>query len=359
MRPIVRFSSARGRLPSTAPTVIRRKSCSSRSFDPDPDAVAEQLRPRAVAEHAIRGFAQAELLGRMMPESADALGQAGYPVGVRLPPPVGDELARVTKASAPADLLEMLVLWPARGPGGDSQPLPRFAPGLQESRERRVDLGLDERRDVVVAGRKDASVPENPRRLGQDGLRLHPVERLKARDQIGAAVRQARLRTECLDVTDVRLRGGDSCTLEHAGVRLDPYDLVGAFRPRPGREAGAAPQVDDETRPLDAGHDRQDVEHLAWGRGAVAVIDVREAFVEVSRTPDQLLRERRHGTTILVVWSATSAMLPGPRSRGARVHAHPSQGCKPCLQAIAASGLVLATQEAGNVTDQTTRPPVG
>ena len=235
----------------------------------------------------------------MMPESADALGQAGYPVGVRLPPAVGDELTRVTKASAPADLVEMPVLRPARSPGGDSQPLPRFAPGLQKSPERRVDLGLDERRDVVVAGRENASVPENPRRFGQNGLRLHPVERLKARDQIGLAVRQARLRTECLDVADVRLHGGGSCALEHAGVRLDPNDLVGAFRPRPGREAGAAPQVDDETRPLDAGHDCQDFEHLAWRRRAVVVIDVREPFVQVSRTPDQLLRERRHGTPIL------------------------------------------------------------
>src|SRR6266516_6328521 len=353
MPPTARSSWARDRLPSTAPTVIRRKSCSSRSFDPDPDAVTEQLRPRAVAEHAIGGLAEAELLARMMPESADALGQAGYQTGVGLPPAVGDELAGKPTATARADLLEMPLFRPARSPRGDPQPLPRFASGLQESRERRVDLGLDERRDVVVARREDASVPEDPGRLGQDGLRLHPVERLEARDQIGPAVRQASLRTECLDVADVRLRGGGSCALEHAGVRLDPYDLVRAFRPRPGREAGAAPQVDDETRPLDAGHDRQDVEHLAWGRGAVAVIDVREPFVQVSRTPDQLLRERRHGTPILVAWSATSAKLPGPRSRGARVHARPCQGYKPCLRAIAASGLMLATQEAGNVTDQT------
>src|SRR5213080_4522085 len=48
-------------------------------------------------------------------------------------------------------------------------------------------------------------------------------------------------------------------------------------------------------------------------------------------------------------------MLPGPRSRCGRVHASPCQGCKPCLRAIAASGLVLPTQAAGNVTGQTTR----
>src|SRR6266566_8143294 len=47
-------------------------------------------------------------------------------------------------------------------------------------------------------------------------------------------------------------------------------------------------------------------------------------------------------------------MLPGPRSRCAGVHARPCQGCQPCLRTIAASGLVLATQEAGNVTGQAT-----
>src|SRR5438034_3389479 len=157
MWPIVRFSSARGRLPSTARTAIRPRSCSSRSFDPDPDAVAEQLRPRAVTEHAIRSFAQPELLGRMMPEGADALGQAGYRIGVGLPPAVGDELAGVPKATARADLLEMPLFRPARSSGGNPQSLSRLTPGLEESRERRVDLGLHERRDVVVAGREDAS----------------------------------------------------------------------------------------------------------------------------------------------------------------------------------------------------------
>src|SRR6266550_2589246 len=55
--------------------------------------------------------------------------------------------------------------------------------------------------------------------------------------------------------------------------------------------------------------------------------------------------------------AGNAAELPGPRSRGARVHARPCQGCKPCLRTIAASGLVLATQEAGSVTGQTTRFP--
>src|SRR5436853_6044101 len=46
-------SRARDRLRSTGPTAIRPRSCWSRSFDPDPDPVAEQLRPGVVAEHEI------------------------------------------------------------------------------------------------------------------------------------------------------------------------------------------------------------------------------------------------------------------------------------------------------------------
>src|SRR5882724_11772469 len=160
MPPTARSSWARGRPPSTAPTVIRRKSCSSRSFDPDPQAIAEQLRPRAVAEHAIRGLAEAELLGRMMPESADALGQAGYPTGVGLPPAVGDELAGKPKATARADLVEMPLFRPARSPRGDPQPLPRFASGLQEGRERRVDLGPDGRPERIVRGQTEHTLQD-------------------------------------------------------------------------------------------------------------------------------------------------------------------------------------------------------
>ena len=64
-----------------------------------------------------------------MPESADALGQAGYPTGVGLPPAVGDELAGVPKATARADLLEMPLFRPARSSGGNPQSLSRLTPG--------------------------------------------------------------------------------------------------------------------------------------------------------------------------------------------------------------------------------------
>ncbi len=47
-------------------------------------------------------------------------------------------------------------------------------------------------------------------------------------------------------------------------------------------------------------------------------------------------------------------LLPGPRSRCARVRARPCQGCRPCLRTIVATGLMLATQEAGNITGQAT-----
>jgi hypothetical protein len=55
--------------------------------------------------------------------------------------------------------------------------------------------------------------------------------------------------------------------------------------------------------------------------------------------------------------TGSTAKLPGPRSRCARVHARSCQGCQPCLRARAPSSLVLATQEAGNATDQATRRP--
>src|SRR4249919_2291315 len=45
----------------------------------------------------------------------------------------------------------------------------------------------------------------------------------------------------------------------------------------------------------------------------------------------------------------------GPRSRGARVHPRPCQGCEPWPRSSAASGLVLATQKLGGITGRGTR----
>src|SRR4051794_11758614 len=116
MPPTVRSFSARDRLRSTGPTVIRPRSCWSRSFDPDPDAVAEQLRPGFLAEHAIRRLAEpVESVGDLWrPGPADALGQADHPLGVGRPPTVSYELAGVAKAPARADLVQMPIFWPAR-----------------------------------------------------------------------------------------------------------------------------------------------------------------------------------------------------------------------------------------------------
>jgi len=125
------------------------------------------------------------------------------------------------------------------------------------------------------------------------------VEGLEAGDEIRAGGRQARVRAVCLDVADVWLFGGLSSALEHERIRLDADDLIGALAPGPGRKAGAAAEVDDKPWPLDAGHDRDHVEQPARWRGAIPVVEVGEPFVEIPGAPDQLLRDRGHGTAIV------------------------------------------------------------
>src|SRR6266540_6423442 len=50
-------------------------------------------------------------------------------------------------------------------------------------------------------------------------------------------------------------------------------------------------------------------------------------------------------------------MVPGPRSRGARVRPRPHQGKTALPRTMTASGLVLATQEPGNIAGHITRLP--
>src|SRR6476660_2882522 len=113
MPPTVRSFSARARRGTTARTATPRGSCSSRSFDPDPHPVAQQLRPGTLAEHPIRGLAEAlESLGDLgctgeLGWPADALGQSDRPFGVGLAPATGDQFAGVAKAAAGANLVEM------------------------------------------------------------------------------------------------------------------------------------------------------------------------------------------------------------------------------------------------------------
>ena len=69
---------------------------------------------------------------------------------------------------------------------------------------RRVELGIDDRRPVVVVGGEDAARPQDARRLRERRLGLHPVQRLRARHDVGAAVVEAGLLRERLAVLDAR-----------------------------------------------------------------------------------------------------------------------------------------------------------
>src|SRR6185436_5217989 len=182
MPPTARSFSARARRRSTARTATPRETCSSRSFDPDPHPVAEQLPPGTVAEHPIRGLAEAlESLADLSSTGelgwpADALGQSDRPFGIGLAPATGDQFAGVAKAAAGTNLVEMPLFRPARCTGWHFQPVPLLPTSLHEVGEGRVDLGFREGRDVVVASREDSSDPQDPRSLGEHRLRLHPVE---------------------------------------------------------------------------------------------------------------------------------------------------------------------------------------
>src|SRR5262245_64585820 len=75
-----------------------------------------------------------------------------------------------------------------------AHPLPDHAPVADLAEhllERSFDLGLDDRRPVVVVRREDAAATEDARRLGERRVRLHPVERLRAGDEVRTAVREA------------------------------------------------------------------------------------------------------------------------------------------------------------------------
>ena len=68
---------------------------------------------------------------------------------------------------------------------------PADAAEPQHLLERRLDLPVDDRRPVVVVRREHASRPENARRFGERRLGLHPVQRLRAGDDVRRAVRKA------------------------------------------------------------------------------------------------------------------------------------------------------------------------
>ena len=120
------------------------------------------------------------------------------------------------------------------------------------------------------------------------------MERLPGGNEIGAPVRKPGLVGVRFDVTDILLFVGGLRALDHPRIGLDTDDLVGSSAPGARRETCSAAEVDDETWSLGADDEGQHVEHLGRRGGTKAVVDVREARVQVAGPLDQLLGEFGH-----------------------------------------------------------------
>src|SRR5205085_11929589 len=105
------------------------------------------------------------LVGEDRTRSADAFGEADQSLCIELPPTMRDELARESEPAARANLLDMPLLPPTRRTARVPEPVAGDAARGEVRLERVVDLGLDERRDVVVDGGEHAAGAENARRL--------------------------------------------------------------------------------------------------------------------------------------------------------------------------------------------------
>jgi hypothetical protein len=112
------------------------------------------------------------------------------------------------------------------------------------------------------------------------------VERLSTGGTVDRAFVETSLGGEGLDVVDIRCGCGEARPFDHARVRLDADDLFGALGLDAGREACSCTEVNDEAWPINLRDDHEDLQKLRRRRGAVAVVDVSEAFVLVARALD-------------------------------------------------------------------------
>ena len=145
-----------------------------------------------------------------------------------------------------------------------------------------IDLRVDHGRNVIVVGGEDAAGTKQTCGLDQNGIRLHPVERLRAGDDVGVDSAEAGVGGVGLDVVDVGLLRRSPRALDHVRVRFDADYALGALCPNTGRETGARTEVDDEARPLGLGDQCQDVEEFARWREAIAVVEIGEVLALVA-----------------------------------------------------------------------------
>ena len=180
-------------------------------------------------------------------------------------PRVEDDLAHVTEVAALPDPLEVPVL---RYGAARAAQRAAHADAAQELLERGLDLRVDDRRPVVVVGGEDAARPQNSRGLGERRLRLHPVERLRAGDDVGRARREGR--------SPGRTPGRSGrCRSRRRQLRPERASR-GSPRPRrprrparPRRESRGPSRCRDRRRAAGAppGFEAQDVEQAAGGEG--------------------------------------------------------------------------------------------
>ena len=181
----------------------------------------------------------------------------------------------------------MLRLRPPLAAGLQIESPPGSKPRRKMGDERRIDLGPNDRRHVVVVDGEDAAGPEDPHGLGQHRERLHPVERLRAGHQVCRARREARVGRERLDVADVRRLGDE---LRRSTIR--------GFGSTPTTSSACSAQTRVE-RPVPLPRSTTSLGLSTWatwsrtstraagGEGRLRRKSLGEAFAFVSRTLDQ------------------------------------------------------------------------
>src|SRR5687768_16557555 len=140
------------------------------------------------------------------------------------------------------------------------------------------------------------------------------MEGLRARDDVGRAVRKPRCLRVCLDEAHVLRRRRLLGVLAHLRARLDAHDLVGALRPDPRREPRAAAEVDHQPRPIRLRLEAQHVQQRGGRGGPVLVETMRETATAVAGIAqelfapviDQLPRLLRH-PRVSLKWTPVSA----------------------------------------------------